>query len=222
MQVIISFCRIYRAKGGGQLNFDTKHLVRWGIPGWIMIIVLGPYFFFDYEEIREMSKSANLVAVGAFLTVTGVPLGYLLNQIHHSLFWVYPRRKLLSKITKKGSWNQYFINEINMDELFFVNELGGKKRERYQYLLSRKHELGGVTVSLGISVIIIFINNVNHNNAVWSWVYCVFVFLLCLIVWNSRNYTSSNIEIYNQHYLYESNEQRDKLLPLTEDQNKNS
>lgn len=221
-KVMQSFCRMFRAKGGGQLNFDTKHLVRWGIPGWIMLIVLGPYFFFYYEEIREVSTSANLVAVGAFLTVTGVPLGYLLNQIHHSLFWVYPRRKWLSKITKKGSWNQYFINEINMDELFFVNEVGEKKRERYQYLLSRKHELGSVTVSLGISVIIIFINNVHHKDSVWSWIYWVFVLLLCFVVWNSRNYTSSNIEIYYQHYLYESNGQLKKTLPIKEKQKKNS
>lgn len=195
------------------MNFDTKHLVRWGIPGWIMIMVLGPYFIFSYEEILKMSSSVNLIAVGAFLTVTGVPLGYLLNQIHHSLFWVSPRWKLLSKSMKKGTWNQYFINEINMDELFFINKVGGKKRERYQYLLSRKHELGGVTVSLGISVIVIFIFNcVSRFHIVWPWLYCICVFFLCLVVWNSRNYTSRNIEIYTQHYLIESNEHRDNPL----------
>jgi hypothetical protein len=201
------------AKGGQVMNFDTKHLVRWGIPGWIMVMVLVPYFYFSFEELQKISSSVNFVVVGALLTVTGVPLGYLLNQIHHSLFWVLPRRMFLSRIEyfmKKGSWNQYFIDEINMDDLFFFNDIGNKKKERYQYLLSRKHELGGVTVSLGISaLIILFVNFIIRIHVVWSWIYFVVVFLLCLIIWNSRNYTSSNIQTYYEHYLIESNEHRD-------------
>jgi hypothetical protein len=200
-------------EGGKIMNFDTKHLVRWGIPGWVMIMVLGPYFYFGYEGFLEITSSINLVAVGAFLTVTGVPLGYILNQIHHSLFWVLPRRKIFNKIKflkRKGTWNQYFINEINLDEIFFIKDIGDKKKERYQYLLSRKHELGGVTVSLGTAALIILLMNFIYFKAYWwSWIYFFVVLILCLIIWNSRNYTSRNIEIYYEHYLFESNELRD-------------
>ncbi|MBM7694014.1 hypothetical protein JOC77_003458 [Peribacillus deserti] len=204
------------------MNFDTKHLVRWGIPGWIMIMMLGPFISFAFEGLSNILTSKNTVAIGAFLTLIGVPLGYLLNQIHHSLFWVLPRRKLLRKIDrfrKKGSWNQYFINEINIDEIFFFDEIGKKKKERYQYLLSRKHELGGVTVSLGITALIILsVNLGRHLHEVWSWSYFVVVFILCLLLWNSRNYSSSNIQIYYDHYLIESNEHRDNLPTPTPDQ----
>lgn len=180
------------------MNFDTKHLVRWGIPGWIMIIALTPYLYFsidELKEVREMLNSLNLVAVGAFLTVTGVPLGYLLNQIHHSLTWVIPRYF-------SNGWNKYFNQEIKVDEVFVTEEHGEKLQERYRYLLSRKHELGGVATSLGISSLIIFIIIIFQPiNQFWSWIYFCIVLLLFLIILISRNYSSRNVEKYFDYYL---------------------
>ena len=135
------------------MNFDTKHLVRWGIPGWILLMIVGLYIYFNYQqEINDIAKSVNALALGAFLTIIGVPMGYLLNQIHHSLTWVFVRLKRVEKLFKRGTWDNYFEKELKLDELFFKDELGSQRRERYRYLLSRKHELGGVTVSLLVSL----------------------------------------------------------------------
>ncbi|OIK09392.1 hypothetical protein [Bacillus sp. MUM 13] len=56
------------------MNFDTKHLVRWGIPEWLMDMVLLPY----------VSNASDLLAIGAVLTVLGVPLGYLLIAYYNT------------------------------------------------------------------------------------------------------------------------------------------
>jgi hypothetical protein len=182
------------------MNFETKYLIRWGIPGWIMVMVLFPYFvatYFDFLS-EHVSTSSDLLAVGAILSVLGVPLGYLLNQIHHSLFWVLPK-----KLSKTNTWEKYFEEELVIDKLFDSEEKHSNKRVRYSYLLSRKHELGGITVSLGISAIVIGLTNlIAENHHVWTWVYFVIVLVLFRIILLSRNYSSDNIQKYHDHYMY--------------------
>ncbi|MEH7392584.1 hypothetical protein [Bacillus sp. JJ1474] len=190
------------------MNFDTKHLVRWGIPGWILIMILGPYIFFNFQnEINDIIKTIDPLALGAFLTIIGVPLGYLLNQIHHSFFWVVPKFRFSRRILNQEVWNDYFSKEISLDKLFFKDEIGKMKKERYQYLLSRKHELGAVTVSIGIALIVIFLVNkmLNVNFGNWSWWYFWGVFVLFVIIFISRWYSSKNIDKYFEQYLSESN-----------------
>ncbi|WP_026584209.1 hypothetical protein [Bacillus sp. J33] len=185
------------------MNFDTKYLIRWGIPGWIMVMVLLPYFiviYFDFLS-SHVSTASDLLAIGAVLTVLGVPLGYLLNQIHHSLFWVLPK-------CWKGTWSTYFDEEIKVDEYFDKDESHKDKRERYRYLLSRKHELGGVVVSLGISGFVILLRCIYllifKNLHLWEIFYFAIVLTLFLILWLSRNYSSENIEKYHDYYLKQS------------------
>ena len=190
------------------MNFDTKHLVRWGIPGWILIMILGPFIYFQFQnEIDKLIKESNTLALGAFLTVIGVPLGYLLNQIHHSLFWVIKRFSYSIKILRQDKWYDYFRQEIQVDKMFLFDEIGLRKKERYQYLLSRKHELGGVTVSLGIVCFVQFFINKNKNipfELSWSWIYFLLSVALFGIIAISRWYSSKNIDKYFEQYLKES------------------
>lgn len=188
------------------MNFDTKYLIRWGIPGWILIMILGPFIYFQFPiEINKIIKESNTLALGAFLTVIGVPLGYLLNQIHHSLFWVIKRFRFSRKILKQEKWYEYFRQEIQVDNMFFFDEKGLRKKERYQYLLSRKHELGGVTVSLGIVCIVQLIVNIQTSTMHgWSLCYFILSIILFLIIAISRWYSSKNIDKYFEHYLNES------------------
>lgn len=181
------------------MNFDTKHLVRWGIPGWILIIAIGPFIFFNYQnEIVSIIDTVHLLAIGAFLTIIGVPLGYLLNQIHHALFWV-----LFNKQYKDN--REYFRHEILIDTLFMQGEKGKFMHERYRYLLSRKHELGGLTVSLGLSSLIILVIKINESvNKTWSWVYFLIIFILFLLIWKSRDYSSENLDEYFDYYIEQS------------------
>lgn len=196
------------------MNFDTKHLVRWGIPGWILIMILGPFIFFQFQnEIGEIIKANNALALGAFLTIIGVPLGYLLNQIHHSLFWVIRKFRVSREIKRQNEWYKYFRQEIMVDKLFFKDEIGQRKKERYQYLLNRKHELGGVTVSLGIVclvqiAVIIFKKTIQE----WSLIYFFISFSLFLIIAISRWYSSKNIDKYFEQYVKESESLDEEIL----------
>lgn len=178
------------------MNFDAKHLIRWGIPGWILIITLIPYLFFTFnKELILVIKEINALALGAFLTIIGVPLGFLLNQIHHALFWV-----LINNRYKDTT--DYFKEEIVLDNLFMFGEKGDFMHERYRYLLSRKHELGGLTISLGISSFVILIIKINEStNHIWSWIYLIIIVSIFLLILKSRNYSSANLDEYYNQYL---------------------
>ncbi|MEI5909590.1 hypothetical protein WAK64_21440 [Bacillus spongiae] len=178
------------------MNIDTKYLVRWGIPGWILIMITGPFIFFEFkDEIVKLSQEVNFIALGAFLTAIGVPLGYLLNQVHHSLSWVIPKYR---------EWDKYFDKEIAVDEYFFKNEIGKMQKERYRYLLSRKHELGGLKVSLLFSLIIILIVSILTKFNWWEVLYFITVFIFYLLIHYSSKYSSMNVEKYFSYYLTKS------------------
>lgn len=176
------------------MNFETKYLIRWGIPGWLMMMVLSPFFItihFDFL-VKHIVTSTNLIALGAALTILGVPLGYLLNQIHHSLFWVIP--KLI-----KNEWDNYFIEEITLDQNLKDKE---EFRNRYTYLLSRKHELGGIAVSLSVSFIVLITTMIwGEHFDTWAWVYSSIVLVLSIIILFSRYYSSKNLDKYYNHLL---------------------
>ncbi|KAA0563658.1 hypothetical protein F0342_12695 [Bacillus sp. CH30_1T] len=199
------------------MNFDTKYLVRWGIPGWILIMILGPFTFFQFrEDVLEILKAVNALALGAFLTVLGVPLGYMLNQIHHSLFWVVRLFKFSSEIKRQDGWYDYFKKEIQLDKHFYNAttsekiEISKMKQERYRYLLSRKHELGGLMVSLFIATlvilgIILLKGLVRDWWSIWSWIYLGVTSILLVLITMSRWYSSKNIDMYFKELLKEAN-----------------
>ncbi|MEW4325876.1 hypothetical protein Q0N12_04280 [Rossellomorea marisflavi] len=186
------------------MNFDTKYLIRWGIPGWILIMILGPFIYFNYEtEIITLSKNINVLALGAFLTIIGVPLGYLLNQLHHSVTWVV--------IKRKKEWDEYFDDEFLLDEYFHQSDKTLRSKERYRYLLSRKHELGGVTASLFVTNLFILMAKFFLNvTSVWSSIYFLFTLVLLILIWISRNYSSRNIEVYYNKYLKKAKQDQQK------------
>lgn len=177
------------------MNFDTKYLIRWGIPGWIMVLTLFPYLFFTYlDHFKSIFKlsAVDILTIGATLTFLGVPLGYVLNQVHHSLLWVIPK-------WWNVDWDNYFQEEIDVDEKHL--SVSKFKHERYRYLLSKKHEIGGVAVSMCIAWLTILLINYFHNNEFWSWIYFGIVTVLTILTIFSRNYSSKNVEYYFYKYL---------------------
>ncbi|UKS64697.1 hypothetical protein [Rossellomorea marisflavi] len=202
------------------MNFDTKYLVRWGIPGWVLMILLVPYLciFTEFSIDGIQKGSNNLVAIVAFLTLIGVPIGYMMNQIHHALTWVFVRHKYirkplnciasLFKRDKKGdkekegkeNWEEFFQKELEIDE-FLHKKNREYLRERYRYLLSKKHELGGLTVSLFlVNAVIGFIIWRFHYFKEWSWWYFSITSVLFCLTWMSRQYSSRNIDRYFEEY----------------------
>ncbi|MGG3437001.1 hypothetical protein ABER96_08765 [Bacillus subtilis] len=74
------------------MKFETKYLIRWGIPGWILIFWL-LYEFLFLKGINPLdSKMADIktgLTLLLSLTAIGVPIGYLLYQLYFGIAWVF-------------------------------------------------------------------------------------------------------------------------------------
>ncbi|GEM_PF-1465167 len=169
------------------MNFDTKYLIRWGIPGWIFILIMALYFFFfaDDKTLAEFTNK-NVFFVGVTFALIGVPLGYIFNQLHMYFDWV-----------EREDWADFFKHEIKIDE-YFVKGKGYP--ERYRYLLAKKHEVGSVLVSFVLSTLIILFLNITHENyAVIKWLFLFVVFILSFIWWRLRCYSTENAWAHYVH-----------------------
>ncbi|WP_227397337.1 BA5345 family protein [Jeotgalibacillus aurantiacus] len=189
------------------MNFDTKYLIRWGIPGWVFILITSPFLLEVFNDlvVNTFNTNSNIVAVSAvaILTLIGVPLGYIMNQIHHSLFWVIPKTGFESE--------RYFKDEILLDNYFNAHKNGDELRKRYSYLLTRKHELGAVMVSCILSTLINIIVIFNIGDILiisWYGLYFLLTLFFLFLIVKSRNYSSKNVQRYFEYYLAEAKEKQ--------------
>lgn len=178
------------------MNFDTKYLIRWGIPGWILLLTLMPYFVVIlYETLPKEISDKNVLALGAAITLSGVPLGYFFNQIHHLFGWVV-----------KENWDNYFDEEVIVDE-FLCKDANKGYQDRYRYLLTKKHEVGSVYVSFIVSTLVIMISNFYFGSkGSFGWVYFVLVFAFAVSWHFLRAYASRNIDKYFAHLKIKASE----------------
>lgn len=183
-------------KGCRGMNFETKYLIRWGIPGWLLLISLAPYLIVLYHDLfpKEITEK-HLLSLGAFITLAGVPIGYFFNQLHHFVCWVFP------KIFNKG-WEVYFKEEIEVDNLL-AKEKNDHYKERYRYLLTKKHEVGSVFFSFMASFVIVFFNSLSRGNLdnFFEFIYALALLIIVLIWYSLRNYASENVEKYFRELL---------------------
>ncbi|WP_341284692.1 hypothetical protein [Priestia megaterium] len=205
------------------MKFETKYLIRWGIPGWVFI------FWIFYEvlflknitlldiKLVEMTKGITLLIS---LTALGVPLGYLLHQIYFGYAWVTnkSRNKNLKKTVRKiGNFPRHPQWGNNKDEDYFQFEyvwhavllnLDAEKRAyveaRYRHLLSTIHGLGSLFISSGLSFLmtgaIILTNLAKAPFTLFFWIGFAFqlVIFLCAILnyfYFSRNLTAFQVKI---------------------------
>lgn len=184
------------------MNFEARYLIRWGVPGWVFIISIGFYFvlieytLFDQNRIESISslldKSTELLAAAAFLTIVGIPVGYILNQIHHVWIWVI-----------RVNWKKYFRMELKLNEVFYEARNGKELKDRYSYLLTRIHELGSIVVGLEISLAIIFCLSFNYG---FNYIVIIYMFVLsvvCFIIWLSRKYYRRNFDALTREIVEE-------------------
>lgn len=172
------------------MNFETKYLIRWGIPGWTFILSLTPYIVVMYfDRILNIYSQKNLLIIGTFLTLSGVPIGYFFNQMHHFFTWVF------LKMFIRDGWNEFFKDEIILDNVL-AQEKNKHFRERYRYLLSKKHEVGSVLFSFLGALIIVLINSLSDRMSTFEFLYALGLIILSLCWLALRNYASANIDIY--------------------------
>ncbi|MCK0471406.1 hypothetical protein [Halalkalibacter sp. APA_J-10(15)] len=75
------------------MNFDTKYLIRWGIPGWtLLIIVATMYTFNNLDQVLKSSENIDIISLAGLLLSAGfigVPIGYLCHQFYFSVNWIF-------------------------------------------------------------------------------------------------------------------------------------
>ncbi|KZE66174.1 hypothetical protein AWM68_07310 [Fictibacillus phosphorivorans] len=179
------------------MNIDTRYLIRWGIPGWIFMIFSSIYFIVrDFKMFLELfpAGGTSIVAIGAVLTVLGIPIGYLFNQIHHTITFV---------IIQIFRWDRYFKFESQFENYMFSLKEGSegsrdKVHERYRYLLSRIHEIGSICIAIISSELLVIIWDlyfVTESN-MFVVLYHITVILILVIMWIDRWYYKRNIEVF--------------------------
>ena len=176
------------------MNFETKYLIRWGIPGWLFLMALTPFIIWEYGEyLSDTISNKNLLVLGTFVTLAGVPLGYFFNQLHHLFGWVLPRMF-------KSGWNDYFKDEIRVDNLL-AKEKNDHYRERYRYLLSKKHEVGSVLSSFIGAFLIVFFNLLSPRMTTFEFWYTIVLIIFIVFWYYLRKYSSANIDVYFEELL---------------------
>lgn len=176
------------------MNFETKYLIRWGIPGWLFLIAIAPFVIWEYGEyLSSTISNKNLLVLGTFVTLAGVPLGYFFNQIHHLIGWVLYRKP-------KNGWDKYFQQEIEVDNLL-AKEKNEHYRERYRYLLAKKHEVGSVLSSFIFAFVIVLLGSIKPQISSLDITYLIILALFILGWVFLRNYASANIDKYFEELL---------------------
>lgn len=171
----------YDRVGGIDMNFDTKYLIRWGIPGWVLIIfVCTMYAVREFNKINDLNLNiGNVVSFVVLIGFLGVTIGYLMHQIYFSFNWNGTNNKqkriiddvfLLIKDREdrdtiksynNHNWGEnyhkdYYLYEFHWHK--FLLDLGADERiymeERYRHLLSTIHALGALRTALSTSLIV--------------------------------------------------------------------
>lgn len=201
------------------MKFETKHLIRWGIPGWIFIFWLFYEFLFLKSinpldsKLVDISKGFTLLIS---LTALGVPIGYLLHQMYFGSIWVgnKKRHKHLKKTVRKiDNFPRHRQWGNNKDEDYFQFEyvwhavllnLDAEKRTyieaRYRHLLGTIHGLGALSVSSAISFLISGITGfaLYNDDSMLSFyiVGLAFQFLIFISAIFNYGYFSSNLTAF--------------------------
>ncbi|MGG0666746.1 hypothetical protein ABE042_21960 [Viridibacillus arvi] len=175
------------------MNFDTKFLIRWGIPGWVFIIFIGSMILFEnYSNISQITNGIGtalglLVSLGFF----GVTLGYLMHQVYFSFNWTNKKKKSYRIIDdavlmiresekiknyKNHTWGRDYHEDYYLFEFQWHKELLNQEpdkrdyiTDRYRHLLSTIHALGALKISLYSSLIfnvVMLVISINPNGKV--------------------------------------------------------
>ncbi|WHY08280.1 hypothetical protein QNK06_15200 [Bacillus subtilis] len=134
--------------GAIKVNFESKYLVRWGLPGWVfMIFITLLYLINKPEYIPQILKYKGFSLVGftALAAALGIILGHIIHQISLFFWFVIPEYR-------KRKWLVYFDKEFKIDKrIVEEEELGKGIKNIYSYRLGQLHARRGLLTSLMLS-----------------------------------------------------------------------
>ncbi|ASB87345.1 hypothetical protein ACH95_21470 [Bacillus glycinifermentans] len=213
------------------MNFETKYLIRWGIPGWVFLLMsLWP---FAIKELH-IDSPLNSISIIFSTAVIGIVIGYLIYQIYFAWDWLLGLawRDFGEESKPPEKWyhfHSYNSARKNNAELYYKlefqwqNELSKNMEEgrrdyiakRFSHLLSTTHSLGALFCSLLMSLIvnvahfiysIVYINTYNM-----SLIINMFIILFILIPsFANQKYYSRNVNEFRKQFLEEFKKNKSK------------
>jgi len=204
------------------MNFETRYLIRWGIPGWVFILFCSTaYYSIYHKQLMKIDVNIpNLLGLIISLGFIGVVLGYLMHQIYFSINWLFSNQStkiILSMLSKIEQAKKFNITETDTPHVkYYKMEFEWHKQlslldedqrdyisNRYRYLLSTIHGLGALLVSISTCIIFIFIILVGNKMSGIIVILILILFLLFFIVYKGFSYYSDNL-IHFQCYFFDS------------------
>ncbi|MBS4173835.1 hypothetical protein [Bacillus sp. FJAT-49736] len=170
------------------MNFEAKHLIRWGIPGWVYITIVFSYFLIDEKQVvTDLLKEFDISFVGitALLTGSGVIIGHLIHQLSIHFGFVL--------IT---NWKKYFIGEYKIDQLIMRNEKGKEIQRIYSYRLGQVHALRALLTSLMLSLLTLIILFVIYDYSIGTTILFTGIFILSIVVAINYHYFKRNLDFF--------------------------
>ncbi|WP_426554093.1 hypothetical protein [Bacillus velezensis] len=126
------------------MNFESKYLVRWGLPGWVFMLFITLLFVINnpsYITQVIQYKGFSLVGFTALAAGLGIILGHIIHQISLFFWFVLPEYR-------KRKWLVYFDREFKIDKRIIEEELGEGIKDIYSYRLGQLHARRGLLTSL--------------------------------------------------------------------------
>jgi hypothetical protein len=204
------------------MNFETKYLIRWGIPGWVFIV-------FSYVAYLSYGKKlflgneftvTQLLGIMVSLGFVGIVLGYLMHQMYFSVNWIFSKQS--SKIMQKtldiieNKEKIIGIDKYKFDhhKAYFMLEYHWQKQlllldeehreyitERYRYMLSTIHGLGALLVSIALSLISVGVIIVLQGHNWFSSLLLVLLVYLWYSVYKGFGYYSENLIYFQANFI---------------------
>ncbi|WP_409293826.1 hypothetical protein V1498_11680 [Peribacillus sp. SCS-26] len=168
------------------MNFEAKHLIRWGIPGWLYLTIIAAYFLIDDRAaLTGYLKSLAITDLGlaALLTGLGIILGNIIHQISMLFgFIIWNKREV------------YFHREYSVDRIIID---GRPEVQRiYSYRLGQVHALRALTTSCILSCITLITLFYFHSWSRGSLILFCLTAILIIIVFVNQRYFRQNLDYF--------------------------
>lgn len=187
------------------MNFQVKYLIRWGIPGWIVLFLLVVLIYVSAPESSvEVLLSNPLQNLGLLVGLSGIgiPIGHLIYQIYFGMEWVTKKYLRINLITDqiegykrkhKDDTDEYMYLEYVWQSALCTLDKDQRDylSQRYSHMLSTKHSLGALIIGISIGGIlsIFIVKSLGLTvNALYYILGAEIMFLLLLLL-NYRYYS---------------------------------
>ncbi|PLT33193.1 hypothetical protein [Bacillus sp. V5-8f] len=178
------------------MNFEAKHWIRWGIPGWVYLSSIIAYFCVKdlgaSSEFIFSNQVSKIVASATIFILAGIILGQLIHQVSIGLGFVI--------------WTQqakYFRTEYEIDRRIIKNDRGKEIQRIYSYRLGNLHAVRALLTSLALTLttVIVLAYMIEYSTAIL--VLLIILFVLFVIVFINYLYFYNNFIYFVNNILIE-------------------